>query len=212
MIALKKTGILNKYPFFAPLLVLASNVFFSFFTRPFLDTSRLFDMTTAFDKKIPFIPEFIYIYVLAYIQWALCIIAVMLIDREKSNCYCLGIVIADIIAGVMFLAVPTVMTIRPEFSGTGLTGWLVKFIFSADNPPYNIFPSVHCIFSWGCARAVFSVKRIPLSLKIINAVFSVLVFLSVLFVKQHAIVDIPAGILAFEAGLLLVRLIKSNVR
>ena len=194
-----------KYYLLPPIIVLALNLTSSFVTRFFITDRNFYDITCVFDRQIPFIPEFIYIYVLAFVQWAVCLISVMIIDRKKSLYYCTAMNIGLVISGIVFLLFPTVMVIRPEFSGGGaLTELLGKFIFSADTPPMNIFPSIHCLFSWGCARAVFSVKRIPKTVKALNFVFTVLVFLSVLFVKQHNLADIPAGIIAFETGVFVV--------
>lgn len=184
-----------------PVLVFVSNVAVSFLTRPFISESRCFCPANALDNAIPFVPGFIYIYVLAFLQWAVCVIAVMIIDRRVSDRYCTGIIIGNLISGIIFLAVPMVMSIRPEYSGGGLTGFLVQFIFAADDPPMNIFPSIHCLFSWGCMRMVFAVSGVNKAIKISNAVFSVLVFLSVLFVKQHLLYDVLAGIIVFETGL-----------
>lgn len=197
----------KKYSFFPPLLVLATNLLSSFVTRPFITDSRVHDIATVWDKSIPFVPEFIYIYVLAFVQWAVCLVAAVFLDGRKSRYFCFGASVANLLSGAVFLVFPTVMTIRPDFSGGGaLTELLGRFIFAADTPPMNIMPSLHCLHSWICLRMIFSIQKVPKEVKIINAVFSVLVFLSVLFVKQHMIIDIPAGIIIAEAGLFIVRL------
>lgn len=197
----------KKYSFFPPLAVLATNLISSFLTRIFTAGAHIYDIVTAFDKSIPFVPEFIYVYVLAFVQWAICLVFIMVIDRKKCWYYCIAASLGNLLSGVVFLVFPTVMTIRPEFSGGGaLTEFIGRFIFAADSPPMNIFPSLHCLHSWACARMIFSLGKVPASLKITNAVFSVLVFLSVLFVKQHLIFDVPTGIIAFEAGILITKL------
>ena len=192
-----------------PFLVLATNLTVSFLTRFFISYDNAGSVTVPLDNRIPFVPEFIYIYVLAFLQWAICIIAVMIIDSGVSLRFCMGISFGNLLSGIVFILYPTVMLSRPQFSGGGITGELVKFIFAADTPPANIFPSLHCLHSWACMRMLFAVKGVKAPIKILNALFSVLVFLSVLFVKQHTICDIPAGILAFEAGLLIVGIIFS---
>ena len=198
---------LSFYSFIPPFAVLASNLISSFITRMFTAGGHIYDITLPVDRALPFVPEFIYVYVLAFLQWAVCLIAIMIIDSKKSLYYCMGITFGNIISGVIFLLFPTVMSIRPDFSGGGAVTELIgRFIFAADTPPMNIFPSVHCLTSWGCMRMIFALKRIPKWLKIANAIFSVLVFLSVLFVKQHLIFDVPAGIIIFEAGLLITRI------
>lgn len=198
---------LSIYSFIPPFAVLASNLISSFVTRLFTAGGHIYDITLPIDRALPFVPEFIYIYVLAFLQWAVCLIAVMIIDSKKSWYYCMGITAGNLISGIIFLVFPTVMSIRPDFSGGGaITELIGRFIFAADAPPMNIFPSLHCLHSWGCMRMIFAIKKVPKGLKIVNTVFSVLVFLSVLFVKQHLIFDVPAGIIIFEAGLLITKL------
>ena len=202
----------KKYPFFPPFLVLATNLISSFLTRPFI-SGRVTDIVSVWDKRIPFIPEFIYIYVLAFVQWTVCFIATVFCDKDKSRYFCFGASVANLLSGIVFLVFPTVMSIRPQFEGGGaLTEFIGKFIFAADTPPMNILPSLHCLHSWICLRMIFSLKRVRVGIKVINAIFSVLVFLSVLFVKQHMIIDIPTGIIAAEAGLLIIRLCDINKR
>lgn len=198
---------LKRYSFLPGILVLATNLIFSFVTRLFLGGRDYYDLVTVLDEKIPFLPGFIYIYCLAFLQWAVCIVALMIVDRETYFRFCIGLTAANILSGAVFLILPSLMVSRPEFSGGGaVTELLGKFIFAADTPPRNIFPSVHCSHSWACLRMLFASKIVPRKFKYLNALFSVAVFLSVLFVKQHCLVDIPAGILIFEAGLLITKL------
>ena len=195
----------SKFLFIPPLIALITNIGASFFTR-FIG-GRTVDIATVVDDKIPFVPEFIYIYILAYIQWVVCIIAVMISDEYVGRRYCFAISVANIISGIFFLVMPTVAYIRPEeFTGGGtVTEFLGNFIYAADNPPQNAFPSIHCLHSWGCMRMLFALKSAPRSIKIINATVSFLVFASVVFVKQHFFIDIPAGILVFELGLFITK-------
>ena len=199
----------RKYSFFLPpLFVLVTNLTSSFVTRLFI-SGDTYNLITDWDKAIPFVPEFIHIYFLAFVQWAVCLVSVMIVDRKTSLKYCTAMSVANLLCGVVFFVVPTVMTIRPEFSGGGAFTELVgKFLFAADTPPKNILPSVHCLHSWGCMRMIFAVKKAPGWLKAVNAIFSFLVFASVLFVKQHLIIDIPAGILIFEVGFLITVMIE----
>ena len=69
-----------------------------------------------------------------------------------------------------------------------------------------LFPSIHCLDSWLSWRFLVQCKKVPLWYKWVNFVFSLLVCLSTVLVKQHVIVDIFAGIAVAELGLLLSRL------
>ena len=70
----------------------------------------------------------------------------------------------------------------------------------------TLCPSIHCLDSWLSWRFLVQCKKVPLWYKWVNFVFSLLVCLSTVLVKQHVIVDIFAGIAVAELGLLLSRL------
>ena len=53
-------------------------------------------------------------------------------------------------------------------------------------------------FVW---RGTLGCKKVPLWYKVFNFVFLVLVCLSILFVKQHVIVDIPAALIISESAI-----------
>ena len=165
-----------------------------------------YDITSAWDEKIPFIEAFSIIYILAYLQW---ILNYLLLAREDNGRLCAKIVIADVIAKlicfVFFAAFPTTL-LRPEALSDGFFGFVTKIIFWADSPT-NLFPSIHCLESWACFRAVLGMKKVPKWFVVFTFIFSVLVFLSTVFLKQHVLIDIIAGIAVFELGVLIVRLL-----
>ena len=69
----------------------------------------------------------------------------------------------------------------------------------------NLFPSVHCLESWFCFRSALKQKKTPEFYKWISFFATILVFLSVLFTRQHVIADIFGAILVFELGMLFAR-------
>ena len=87
-----------------------------------------------------------------------------------------------------------------------------KFIYSVDEP-VNLLPSIHCLESYCVLRYTIGLKKPCRAYKIIISTFSVLVFASVVLVKQHVILDIPAAIIIVELSALIVyfaRLIFKN--
>lgn len=151
------------------------------------------------DYKIPFVPEFVYIYIGAYVQW---IIGFMMCGREsKEFCYryMSGEFWAKLISFIIFIILPTTI-VRPEVTEGGVTGFLMNFVYNSD-APINLFPSIHCLESWFCFRAAMSQKRCNGIYRVIMGVSSILVFMSVVMVKQHVLVDIIGGILILEIGL-----------
>ncbi len=198
-----------RYSCMAGLSVIVTNMLAFYATHLLMFGRKYGDgVILSIDRKLPFVPEFIIVYVLAFVQWVACYLVLMIEDKGKAYRYATAASVANLVCGVIFVIFPTAMTIRPDPSGSGLVGFLVRFIFAADTPPVNLFPSIHCLESWMCIRMLFVSKKTPAALKWLNLVFSLAVFAAVALVKQHAVVDIPAGILVAEAGLLAVKRFK----
>lgn len=163
-------------------------------------------ITLPIDEAIPFVPAFIIIYILAFAQWGLGYLE--LAHEEDGTCrkFLWALLIAKALCAVCFLVYPTCMTARPIPEGRDLFSRLCAMIFFVDTPPDNLFPSIHCMESWMCLRLTMQSKKLPPWVKAGCGVFTLLVFASVLLVKQHVFIDVPAGIAAGELGLLLSRL------
>lgn len=157
-----------------------------------------YDLTTALDRAIPFVPAFIAVYVLAFVQW---VAGYIVICRESpERCYRVmsGEIVTKLACFVLFLVLPTVMT-RPEVTGTDIFSRLTGLIYALDTPD-NLFPSIHCVESWICFRGTLGGKGIPRWYKAAMLVFTLLVFASVLFVKQHLAADVLGGLVLAELG------------
>ncbi|MCH5167648.1 MAG: phosphatase PAP2 family protein [Erysipelotrichales bacterium] len=160
-----------------------------------------YTLSTMIDDVIPLVPIFIIVYILAYVQW---IVGYIVIAREsKKVCYkyLSAELIAKFICLILFFLLPTTM-VRPEIRNQGLLLGLVNFIYMVD-APVNLFPSIHCLESWLVFRGSLACKKVPNMYKLTTFIFSILVCLSTVFVKQHLIVDICGGIIVVEIGILL---------
>lgn len=153
---------------------------------------------TALDRALPFAAPFVLFYVLAFVQWGISYILIARDSKELCYHFAIGNICAKAICLFFFLAFPTTLT-RPEVIGTDLCSRLVQLIYAVD-APVNLFPSIHCLESWACIRAAFSLKNSNLAYKIFSIVMSLGVFASTLLIKQHVIVDVFGGILVFEVG------------
>ena len=165
-------------------------------------------MDLPLDAYIPFVPAMMLVYVLAFVQWLVCFALLVWEPPRRCRYFALGIVFAELICAACFLIYPTWMANRPVPEGTDFFNRLTAFIFAADDPSRNLFPSLHCAFSWLSLRVTLASERVKTPLRVANAVFTLLVFASVVLVKQHVVVDIPAGVAAAELGLLLSRLCR----
>lgn len=188
-----------KYSIFALIAMFTVNIATYYLTRPITCVLHHHSFALSIDNAVPFVPAFIIIYVLSYAQWG---IMYWLITRDSEH-LCHKVTASEItgklICAVCFIIVPVAIS-RPEITGTDFCSYITRFIYTIDEPN-NLFPSIHCMESWLCTRYAFKMQKGGKWLGITNLVFTVFVFMSVLFVKQHYFVDIPAGILTAELGI-----------
>ena len=177
-----------------------------FIPKFFYDPGDVYDLSLGIDKTIPFLPIFILFYVLAYLQWIVGFVMIARASGEELYKLTATDMLAKSICCIIFIALPTII-VRPEITEGGFLNGLTSLIYAADTPAINLFPSIHCLESWAVFRCAIKLK-LPIGYKIALGLFSLGVFASVLFVKQHFIIDIPAGILVFELAYFIVNRTK----
>lgn len=164
-----------------------------------LDDPNKYMLPTSLDEQIPLRTEWIIIYVLSYLQWA---VGLILAARERKRiCYriFLGEFIAKFFCLLCFLFLPVTIA-RPNIVGDAPWDHLTRLIYFVDTPDC-LFPSLHCLESYICLRAALLSEKLPRWYALITGVFTLLVFASTVFVKQHYVVDIIAGVAVGEIGL-----------
>ncbi len=172
-------------------------------TRIPLRFMRTVDISTALDRLIPFRPVWISVYVLSFASWAGTFF--LLFRQRKEHVYrnSAAYFVTLVLTALSFLLIPASIQ-RPEVPGRDFFSWLTRFIYSVDQPN-NLCPSLHVVCSYYCWRAVFDTEGIPLWYRRFNFLFLLLVCACILFVKQHFVVDIPAGVLVSEIPLQLAK-------
>ena len=163
--------------------------------------AKHWDLALPLDARIPFRPAWIVIYILAYLQWVVGYVLIARESRAHCNRVLAGEIIAKLICMLFFIVLPTRIE-RPVVEGSGVFAALTRLIFASDLPG-NLFPSIHCLESWICFRGAIGMKRVPRWYAPAMLALSLMVFASTVLVKQHVLVDIPAGVLVAELGLLL---------
>ncbi len=204
----KISKIIPKYSIIPIFLMSVLAVVTYIVTKFFFDGGYHYDISTPIDDIIPFVPSFIIIYILAYVQWFWGIVLAL---RESKEFFLRAIsaeMIAKFICLIIFIILPTSM-VRPEITGTDIFSQITKFIYTADTPT-NLFPSIHCIESWIIFRISCHFKKCGKWVAVVNGVLAVLVFASVVLVKQHLFLDIPSAILLCEIGLFLSKKFKTE--
>lgn len=171
-----------------------------------ISTMQKFDLTTAFDRLVPFLSEWILIYLLSYGIWLFGFFVIANLGRKDFYRFLTACFLAIILGGIIFVVFPTTIQL-PEVTGTRVFDSFVKFIYSADKP-YNLFPSFHCFTSWIIFIGMREKKGFSWWYKGSFLILAILVFLSTQFVKQHYYLDIIGGIALAEIAWWTIRFTK----
>ena len=156
-----------------------------------------YDLSLPLDHRIPLVPPFIVFYIFSFVYWWLSYMTIA--ADSPQNCGLLfGEMIAKLICLAFFLLLPTWMQ-RPEVPGNDIFSRLVRLIYFTD-VPNNLFPSIHCMESHLCWRGLARCRRVPRWVKIGAFILSLAIYASTLLVRQHLLLDVPAGILVGELG------------
>lgn len=192
---------LPSYAVFPLFAVLLANFLAYYGSRLLSGGLPHFSFALEIDRRIPFVPVFSVIYLLAYLQWIFGFLRIARESREFCFRMLSGEIIAKFLSALLFIAVPTTM-VRAHVTGQDFFSGIVRMLYRLDAPD-NLFPSVHCLESWLCFRAVLQRKGRSRWEVCGSLIFTLLVFASTVLVKQHVAVDIPAGVVVCEIGLFL---------
>ena len=169
-----------------------------------------YDLTLPFDKSVPFVTEWIFVYfVYCYAFWLFgyCYVARTYRNKKKKLFrFVTADMLSRVVCMIFFIVLPTT-NVRPEITGTALSDEVTRFLYSVDQP-VNLFPSIHCLVSWLCFIGIRNAKNVPLFVKIFELVSAVAIMASTQFLKQHYIVDVIAGVALAEICYMVCKYIK----
>ena len=154
--------------------------------------SKHYDLTTNLDRSIPFVKEWVWVYVICFGFWVINYVLIAREGKEHWNRFVIAEMLSKIICGLCFILIPTT-NVRPEVTGSDLSSMVMRFVYSMDRPT-NLFPSIHCLVSWMCFIGIYNSRKIPKWYKVFSCLFAIAVCASTQFTKQHYIVDVFAGI------------------
>ena len=165
-------------------------------TQIILDGVERYDFTSAFDRKVPFVKEWIFVYLICFLFWAVNYILITREGRKEWFRFATADMMSRMVCCIFFILLPTT-NIRPEVTGNDFASTIIRFVYAVDKPT-NLFPSIHCLVSWFCFIGIRRSKKIPLWYKFFSCIFALLVCASTQFTKQHYIIDVFAGIILAE--------------
>ena len=142
----------------------------------------------AWELKIPFIPWMILFYMLLDILFGFSFLIPE--SRSKLQRHSMRIIFVICISILIFLLFP----LQCNFQKPEVTGILAPIYSLLKNDlPYNQFPSLHV--SLGLVIGYQYVTKLPAFARILFAGIFFLVIVSILFIYQHHLIDLPGGIL-----------------
>jgi membrane-associated phospholipid phosphatase len=150
-------------------------------------------LITAVDHQIPFLEIFVVPYLLWYAFIFLMFVYFCIYDRaiyyRTLLSFCAGMVVCYVIYFFFQTTVP-----RPELAGSGIMTSMVQYVYGADQP-FNCFPSIHVLSSYIMILGIRHSKLWTIKKDIIVSTIAYSIILSTLFVKQHVVLDVVAGVL-----------------
>lgn len=168
----------------------------TFFTMEHFITADYWATQLPIDGMIPFCEYFIVPYVLWSPLLALMGIYLILRDGEGFRRYIWTLALTFFTSALICVLLPNGQDLRPAvMERENAFTWLVQFTYGIDTNT-NVLPSVHVV---GVMCALFALWHTPGLRKwywrLGGTAMGILVIISTLFVKQHAVLDIFAGLL-----------------
>jgi membrane-associated phospholipid phosphatase len=175
------------------LLVPLVSLIYGLINKPHGDVRIL---VTFIDRSIPFVKEFILPYVSWYFFIYSSLIILCLFDRKNYYRTLTAYIITLLTSFLIFMLFQTTVP-RPVVTGDDIFSRLVRMIYTNDKP-FNCLPSIHVSTSYLIMRAVNISAIKNRAYRMFIYTLGLLIILSTLFVKQHVILDIAAGIALAE--------------
>lgn len=154
---------------------------------------------TALDRAIPFIPASVWIY--STVSSTTALTYFLITDRTRTKRLALTLLTASAVCSVVFAIHPTTYPRElyplPDASGQG---WFIRRTLAelADlrlsDDPANCLPSLHVALASSLALTLAE-RHNARWIRVLAPIWASCVSLSTLTVKQHYIVDVPAGAL-----------------
>ena len=146
---------------------------------------------SAFDAAIPLVPAFVWIYISPYLVSPFLVVGA---SREVFRCLVHRGTLVVLLQLLFFFVFPTVVDRAPldAAGGQTLSEQMLAWVYAIDTPPRNAAPSGHVslvlVLAWGASQSVGRYGVLVWS-------FAALVSVSIVFTKQHHVIDLVTGAL-----------------
>ncbi|MCX7943702.1 MAG: phosphatase PAP2 family protein [Deltaproteobacteria bacterium] len=145
-----------------------------------------YSMMVEFDKMIPFIPEWVWIYLTVYMIFLIPLFG--LTDRRLLKIVMSSYITVMLICYIFFYLYPVEYP-RPNIVVNDFSTWALSLVYKNDRP-WNCFPSSHCAMAMMAALVLLEINWF---FGIWGMITALSIGASTLFTKQHFILDVIAG-------------------
>lgn len=175
---------------------------------------------SSFDSRIPFCEYFVIPYYLWFVFLAGIHIYTLLFDVSAFEKLMYFIIITYTVTTVIYIVYPNKQELRPtEFARDNIFVNIVKMLYGFDTNT-NVCPSLHVIGSFAVLFTTWQCRRFKnVRDQIWIILLTVLISISTVFLKQHSIIDVIAGLavcaVSYPAAYILpdkIRLINKKVK
>jgi membrane-associated phospholipid phosphatase len=165
-----------------------------------LSGKKVHDVACRFDERIPLRPRWIWAYLLYYPLCAAPLLFPGVLENDATFLRVLaGLLLQFFVAWPIFWFLPTRM-IHPDLPDRTLSAFALRLLYRVD-AGYNVFPSLHIANS--VYVACVAIRFVPLPVSILLWIVTLLIAASTVLIKQHYLIDAPAGALLGLAAYLL---------
>ena len=177
-----------------------------FLTENLIPVERCTPIHSVIDDWIPFCEVFVVFYTSWYALIVICLLIFMLYDVQSFRDLSGFIIITQVVAMIIYIIWPSRQDLRPlVFERNNVFTWFLGVIYGFDTST-GVCPSLHVAYSIGIGSVWLKKKDASPVWKAILVVWLTLICASVVFVKQHSILDVFAALpLALLAELIIYR-------
>ena len=158
---------------------------------------------------VPLVKPFIYFYDSWYPFIVLNAFLVYISDKKLFKYLIVTMLLGAIFGQITFILYPS-MVIRPDIEVKTITDWLIDFTYRSDTPAVNCLPSIHCVYCFVTSYYIIQSKQLK-NKRIPIVIYSLLIVLSTVFVKQHIVEDIVLALIYTAIAIIIVKMNKDRI-
>lgn len=155
----------------------------------------IYNVYCPLDDAVPFCEFFVIPYVLWYALLAFVSLYTLFFDIPSFKRFYIFLSITCVITFSLYIIFPNMQNLRPtEFARDNIFVDIMKNLYAIDTNT-NVCPSIHVIFSLGMMFALWSSKHFSTAVwRITSVLITVSICLATVFLKQHSVIDLFAGV------------------